>query len=100
MISDALSLLDKIFLILSAIENKLSSFKGLSKPLPFAFLYFLSIILIISSSKRLPPRCLSPTEVITSTFFPLTAAIVISNVPPPRSNIRTLPLIDTPGKFA
>ena len=98
--SVAFSLLDKIFFILSATVNNFSSFRGSTKPLPFAFLYFLSRILIISSSKRLPPRCLSPTEVITSTFFPLTFAMVMSKVPPPKSNIRTLPLTDDPGKFA
>ena len=98
--SDTLSLEDKSFFILSAMVNKLSSFKGFSKDFPFAFLYFLSIKFIISSSKRLPPRCLSPTDVLTSTFFPFTAAIEISNVPPPRSNIRTRPFTDEPGKFA
>ena len=96
----ALSLLDKIFFICSADLNSFSSIKGFSNPLFLAFLYFLSSILIISSSKRLPPKCLSPTDVMTSTFLPLTFAIVISKVPPPKSNIRTLPLTDEPGKFA
>ena len=66
---------------------------------PFFFLYFLSIIFNISLSKSAPPSSLSPTEVITSTFFPLTAAMVTSKVPPPKSNTRTLPLTETPGKF-
>ena len=67
-ISVALSLVERIFFILSAIKNNFSSF--LSMPLPFAFLYFLSIIFKISSSKRLPPSVLSPTDVIQAIETP------------------------------
>ena len=98
MISDTFSLADKTFLIFSATSKRLLSL--ISKLEFLAFLYLLASKLMISLSKSCPPNSLSPTEVITSTFLPLTAAIVISKVPPPRSKISTLPLIDVPGKLA
>ena len=97
-ISETFSLEDKSFLIFSATLSK--DLSSSSKLEFFDFLYFLANNLIISLSKSCPPSSLSPTEVITSTFLFLTAAIVISNVPPPKSKIKTLPLTDVPGKLA
>ena len=96
-ISEAFSFVERSLFIFSATSKKERSFTSIL--LPFDFLYFLFNKLRISLSKSWPPNSLSPTEVITSTFFPLTLAIVISNVPPPKSNISTLPFSDIPGRL-